>query len=256
MKKAILLVSFGTSYVDAAEKSLGCICQDLADETGSIPVYQAYTSGMIIEKLSGQGKKIDTVDKAICTMLDKHITNLYVIPTHMIPGVEYQKMVRAVEKYRPAFQELKIASTVLHEREDCGKMVLLLCEMLQFQHDYTYILMGHGTEDRANIRYHQMNEAFAQSGIVNVHIASVEAEPDLGDAMQVIEKQGFAKKVILHPFMVVAGDHARNDMAGKEDSYVTKLKGAGYQVEAVVKGLGEYAAFRRIYVDKLRKLQS
>jgi len=237
MKKAILLVSFGTSYVDAAEKSLGCICQDLADETGSIPVYQAYTSGMIIEKLSGQGKKMDTVDKAICTMLDKHITNLYVIPTHMIPGVEYQKMVRAVEKYRPAFQELKIASTVLHEREDCGKMVLLLCEMLQFQHDYTYILMGHGTEDRANIRYHQMNEAFAQSGIVNVH-------------------QGFAKKVILHPFMVVAGDHARNDMAGKEDSYVTKLKGAGYQVEAVVKGLGEYAAFRRIYVDKLRKLQS
>ena len=89
-----------------------------------------------------------------------------------------------------------------------------------------------------------------------MHIASVEAEPDLGDAMQVIEKQGFAKKVILHPFMVVAGDHARNDMAGKEDSYVTKLKGAGYQVEAVVKGLGEYAAFRRIYVDKLRKLQS
>ena len=68
------------------------------------------------------------------------------------------------------YNELKIASTVLHEREDCGKMVLLLCEMLQFQHDYTYILMGHGTEDRANIRYHQMNEAFVQSGIVNVHI--------------------------------------------------------------------------------------
>ena len=65
MKKAILLVSFGTSYIDAAEKSIDCICQDLADETGSIPVYQAYTSGMIIEKLSGQGKKIDTVDKAI-----------------------------------------------------------------------------------------------------------------------------------------------------------------------------------------------
>lgn len=254
MKKAILLVSFGTSYTDAARQSLDCICQDLREAGGNIPVYQAYTSGMIIEKLSGQGIKVNTVDEAIRAILGRHITDLYVIPSHMIPGMEYQKMVRAVEKYRPAFHELRIASTVLHEKKDCAEMVSLLCEMLQFQHGYTYILMGHGTEDEANIRYHQMNEALVESGIANVHIASVEARPDLEDAIQVMAGQNFAKKIILHPFMVVAGDHARNDMAGEKDSYVSKLKQEGYQVETIVRGLGEYASFRKIYVNKLRSL--
>lgn len=254
MKKAVLLVSFGTSYIDAARDSLDCICRDLEKAGGDIPVYQAYTSGMIVEKLAHQGIRIDTVDEAVRAMLQRQVTNLYVIPSHMIPGMEYQKMVRTVEKYRSAFRELKIASSVLHEEEDCAKMALLLCDILQFQHGYTYILMGHGTEDEANVRYQQMNEVFIQSGIMNVHIASVEAKPDLEDAMRMMASKSFAKKVILHPFMVVAGDHARNDMAGEADSYVTRLKEAGYQVETVVKGLGEYGAFRKIYVDKLQDL--
>lgn len=252
MKRAILLVSFGTSYTDARENSLDCIYRDLAAIDNDIPVYQAYTSGMIIEKLSEQGIKICTVEEAIREILDKQITHLYVISSHMIPGIEYQKMVQAVEKYRPAFQELRIASSVLHEKLDCKKMVALLCNMIQFKPDYEYILMGHGTEDAANVRYKQMNEAFMQEGIGNVHIASVEAKPDLEDAMQIIERKESVRKVILHPFMVVAGDHAQNDMAGEEDSYVTKLREAGYQTETIVKGLGEYSQFREIYKEKLR----
>lgn len=256
MKRAILLVSFGTSYADARENSLECIYRDLAAVDTSVPVYQAYTSGMIIDKLSGQGIKINTVDEAVCAIPDKKDTKLYVIPSHMIPGVEYQKLVRMAEKYRSEFKELKIADAVLQKEEDCSRIIPLLCDMIQFKQGYEYILMGHGTEDAANIRYRQMNEALARGGIVNVHIASVEAKPDLEDIMQVMAKRRFAKKVVLHPFMVVAGDHAWNDMAGEEDSYVTKLREAGYQVDAIVKGLGEYPQFRKIYTDKLRDFLS
>ncbi len=254
MKKATLLVSFGTSYRDAAQKSLDCICRDLEKVGDGVPVYQAYTSGMIVEKLSGQGVKIHTVDEAIHIMIEKHITNLYVVPSHMIPGIEYQKMVCAIEKYRPAFEELKIASTVLQEKEDCVEVAKLLCDILQFRPEYAYVLMGHGTEDKANIRYQQMNEAFRQLGIENIHIASVEAKPDIEDIIRVMKIKNLAKKVILHPFMVVAGDHARNDMAGEADSYAVKLKEAGYQVKTLVKGLGEYPEFRKIYTDKFCNL--
>lgn len=254
MKRAILLVSFGTSYVDAGRNSLDAICRDLRTAADGIPVYQAYTSGMIIEKLLGQGIKIDTVDEAVHAAIERQITNLYVIPSHMISGMEYQKMVRILEKYRSKFQEIKIAPSVLQEEEDCERIADLLCDILQFRSEYIYILMGHGTEDEANIRYQQMNEAFQRKGITNVHIASVEAKPDLEDIMQILKGLKSVKKVILHPFMVVAGDHARNDMAGDTDSYATRLEEAGYQVEAVVKGLGEYPAFRKIYVDKLQEL--
>lgn len=254
MRKAILLVSFGTSYHGARESSLERIYQELAGAANGIPVYQAYTSRMILEKLSGQGIKINTVKEAVRQILSEGAACLYVIPSHMIPGTEYQKMVRELEKYRSAFEKLKIAPSVLHKKEDCDKVVSVLCDILAFRPDCEYILMGHGSEDAANIRYQQMNEAFLERGFENVQIASVEAKPDLEDAINVMQKRPLARMVILHPFMVVAGDHAQNDMAGEADSYVTRLRKEGFQTKAVVKGLGEYSLFRKLYTDKLREM--
>ena len=187
-------------------------------------------------------------------VLSDGVSCLFVIPSHMIPGIEYQKMVRELENYRESFDAIKIASSVLQEREDCIRIALLLSEMFSFCLDYEYILMGHGSEDASNIRYQQMNEAFLEKGLFNVQIASVEAKPDLEDAIRNLQKRSSDKKVLLYPFMVVAGDHARNDMAGEEDSYLAKLRDAGFQAEAVVKGLGEYSQFRKIYIDKLLEL--
>lgn len=251
MKKAILFVSFGTAYQEARESSLECIARDLEIAGGTIPVYQAYTSRMVLEKLSGKGIIVNTVRQAAKQALSDGVRCLYVIPSHMIPGIEYQKMVRELENYRESFDTIKIASSVLQEEGDCARIAMLLSGMLGFCQDYEYILMGHGSEDASNIRYQQMNEAFLEKGLFNVQVASVEAKPDLEDAVRNLQKRGSDKKVFLYPFMVVAGDHARNDMAGEEDSYLARLRNAGFQAEAVVKGLGEYPQFRKIYTDKL-----
>lgn len=254
MKKAVLLVSFGTSYAEARENSLENIYRELSAVDGQIPVYQAYTSGVIIRKLEEQQIRIDTVEEAVRKALDHQVGCLYVVPTHMIPGIEYQKLIKILEPYQSAFQKLQISSAVLDRKEDCRKLVPVLRDILGIRQGYEYILMGHGTEDDANIRYAQMNEAFASAGLTNVRIASVEARPDLMDAISYLQNAGKVDKVVVHPFMVVAGDHARNDMAGEDDSYVSELQSLGYQVEAVIKGLGEYPQFRQIYVNKLREM--
>lgn len=254
MKTAVLLVSFGTSYAEARENSLESIYRELSAIDGQISVYQAYTSGIIIQKLAGQQIQIDTVEEAVHKALDHQVRCLYVVPTHMIPGIEYQKLMQILEPYKSIFQKLEIASAVLDQEEDCKKLVPVLRDILGFRKEYEYILMGHGTEDDANIRYVQMNEAFARAGLTNVRIASVEARPNLTDAISYLQNAGKVDKVVVHPFMVVAGDHARNDMAGEDDSYVAELQSLGYQVEAVIKGLGEYPQFRQIYVDKLKEM--
>lgn len=250
MKKAAVLVSFGTSHEDARKSSLEAIYREISAVDSDIFVYQAYTSGMILDKISKENLYIDTVDEAVKKALDDGAEVLYVIPTHMIPGIEYQKMLGMLEKYRPDFQKIQVTTPILNSEADCKKLIPVLKEMLEFYDDYEYILMGHGSEDEANVRYAQMNQAFVESGFHNVRIASVEAKPDLDDAMAELENRKKKKKVILHPFMVVAGDHAKNDMAGEAESYVSKLREAGYETEVVIKGLGEYPQFRKIYVDK------
>lgn len=253
MNRAILFVSFGTSYRKAREDSLERICKDLCSVDAQVPVYQAYTSQVIQKKLSAEGIFIPTVEGAVRQILEQGTDCLYVVASHMIPGREYQKMLRILERFRCKFHKLEVTSAVLQEAEDCKKLVPVLDQMLHFQKEYEYILMGHGTEDAANIRYLQMNWAFWEAGFPNVQIASVEAEPDLEDAIAVLQKRDMVKKVILHPFMVVAGDHANQDMAGETDSYVTRLQSLGYETEAVIRGLGEYPQFRRIFTEKLRK---
>lgn len=254
MRKAVILVSFGTSHRDARENSLDAIYGDIKKMCCDMDVYQAYTSGMIIKKLLSLGIKIYSTDEAVKEALKKGAEVLYIVPTHIIHGHEYDKITMICEKYSDKFNEIKIAPAVLENREDCEKVVSVLNSIISFDKKYEYILMGHGSDADANIRYEQMNEAFKNAGFTNVHIASVEAKPDIDDALNEMRKPDEVEKVILYPFMVVAGDHAKNDMAGEEDSYVAKLKDLGYNTEAVIKGLGEYPRFRKIYIDNLNKL--
>lgn len=254
MKKAVIIVSFGTSHRDAGKNSLDAIYSDIKNVYDDIDVYQAYTSGMIMKKLLSEGIKIYSTDEACSEALKNGAEVLYIVPTHIIHGHEYDKITMICEKYRDKFRELKIAPAVLENSEDCEKVVSVLNSIILFDKKYEYILMGHGSDAGANIRYEQMNEAFKNAGFTNVNIALVEAKPDLEDAVNKMRKPDEIEKVILHPFMVVAGDHAKNDMAGDKDSYVAKLKDLGYNTEAVIKGLGEYPEFRKIYIDNLNKL--
>ncbi|WP_443770105.1 sirohydrochlorin cobaltochelatase [Anaerostipes sp.] len=255
MKIGTIVVSFGTSHADARQNSLRAIYQDIVQEKKEDFIDEAYTSGMILDKLSKEGIEIDTVDQALQKAVEKEVTDLFVVVTHMIPGIEYQKILGIIDHYKDQFENIKVTTPVLDKEEDCQSLVPVLKEMFSFKDSYEYILMGHGSEDAANIRYAQMNEALKKAGLFYVRIASVEAKPDLSDAMQHLETMEQKKKVILYPFMVVAGDHAKNDMAGdEEESYATMLKKAGYEVEIHIKGLGEYPQFRKIYLEKYRKI--
>lgn len=255
MKKATILVSFGTSHEDARNHSIEQIHQDIQAINPEIFLDQAYTSGMILHKLAKENIHVNTVEEAVSHARENKVECLYVVPTHMIPGIEYRKMLGILEQYQKGFEEIRVTTPVLNTEEDCYNLVPILNEMYDFEENYEYILMGHGSEDEANIRYAQMNQAFVDAGFPNVRIASVEAKPNLEDAIEELQARGNRKKVILYPFMVVAGDHAKNDMAGEENSYVSKLQDAGYQVEVHLKGLGEYPGFRKIYVDKFKNIQ-
>lgn len=252
-KRAVLLVSFGTRYREARENSLECIYREIVRESG-LAVYQAYTSGVVIRKLAEQGVGMDTTEEAVGRLLREGADCLYVLPTHMIPGIEYDKMKTAVERYRTSFKRLEIAGAVLDRKEDCSRVIAVLREIFSFDPDKEYILMGHGTEAEANIRYEQMNTALLDEGLVNVRIASVEAKPELEDMIKEMRAPKQVKSVVLHPFMVVAGDHAIHDMAGEENSFVSRLEQLGYRTEAVIKGLGEYPQFRALYLERLLKM--
>jgi sirohydrochlorin cobaltochelatase len=256
MKSAVIVVSFGTSHRDARNNSLEQIYQEIraVAQPGDF-LAEAYTSSMIIRKLAKENIKIYTVDEAVKMAAESGARRLYVVSTHMIPGIEYRKLTELLEPYKTEFAEIRVTTPVLDTEVSCRRLVPVLKDMYQIREDYEYILMGHGTEDMANIRYAQMNQAFREAGMVNVRIASVEAKPDLEDAMAELSARGSVKKVILHPFMVVAGEHAKNDMAGEEDSYASKLREAGYPVEDYIKGLGEYPEFRKIYRDKFECIQ-
>lgn len=258
MKKVILLVSFGTSHEDAGRSSLDKIAEELSVTFEEMPVIQAYTSGMIIRKLAARGRRVYTVEEAFGEALSLGAEEMYVAATHMIPGYEYHKLEQILSNCAAAVQydkrRIKLTAPVLSEETDCTALVPVLQEILMFSDDYEYILMGHGTEAPANERYGQMQEAFLSSGLENVHMASLEGKPDLEDVISLLRKRKSNRKILLHPFMAVAGDHAKNDMAGKEASYLSTLRAERYEAEATVRGLGEYPRFRELYTERLRRL--
>lgn len=251
MKTAILLISFGTTVKEAGEKGIESIYRELSDANRDLPVYQAYTSKVVIRVLKEQGIYRNTVEEAILEAWNDGIQRLYVLPTHIIPGLEYEKMLKTLRRYRLDFEVLEIAPAVLSEEADCDKLVPVWKDMLGFDENTEYVLMGHGTEHSANVRYEQMQRAFEKQGFSNVHMALVEAKPDLEDVLGKL-RQRKVSKVVLHPFLLVAGDHARNDM---RQVFAKRLEEEGYEVQTVIKGLGEYPQFRALYLERFRKMR-
>ncbi len=254
MKTAILLVSFGTSHKEASQNSIDAIASSLSEAYGAFTVYQAYTSSMLIRRLAKEGIEVYNIEEALERAYNDKTDALFVISTHIIAGHEYNKMLGAVEKYRHKFAHIGIAKPLLYTKSDCSRITAVLNEMLEFKAENEYILMGHGTDAEANFMYHNMNTALKTAGFKNVHIATVEASPSLEDALKEMRPPDKVGSVILHPFMTVAGEHAKNDMAGENDSFLARINALGYSTHAVLKGLGEYASFRNIYVEKLRAL--
>ena len=241
-KKAILLVSFGTSHLDTKTKTLDNIGKKVTEYFEDYTIYEAYTSNIIINILQVKNQiSIDTVQAALERILGDGINELIVQPTHLLNGIEYEKIERMLKQYQARFHKLYLGAPVLTATEDYKYIVKHYPKVLpKVKEQEAVLLMGHGTSHYANSVYGALNDMFQNNGYESIYVGTAEAYPYLSDLIHRIKERGY-RKIYLTPFMMVAGEHAKNDMAGEEaTSWENLLRKEGYEVEVILRGLGEY----------------
>lgn len=244
----ILTVSFGTSYNDSRDKTIGAVENAIAAAFPEYEQRQAFTSQIIIDKLKERdGLEIDNIEEALDRLVADNVKTLVVQPTHVMSGYEYNDVVAAVEEYRDKFDSVSIGTPLLTSDEDYAELAQTLVDITaEYNTEGTAIVfMGHGTEHDANAAYSKLQNAMPAD---NYFIGTVEAEPTLDDVLAAVKEGGYTR-VVLEPLMVVAGDHANNDMAGdEEDSWKSVFEAEGFEVECVLRGLGEFPEVQQMYV--------
>ena len=269
----LLVVSFGTSFNDSRTADIGGIEKALQTAYPDWSVRRAFTAQIIINHVQARDdEKIDNMDQALQRAVDNGVKNLVVQPTHLMHGAEYDELTEAVESYKDKFESVTIAEPLLGEVGDSDDAVnddkkavaeAITAEAVKTagydslevaEADGTaFVFMGHGTSHTAKISYSQMQSQMNDLGYNNVFIGTVEGEPEDTACEAVIEKikEAGYKKVVLRPLMVVAGDHANNDMAGDdEDSWKSQFEASGAfdKIDTQIAGLGEIAAIQDLYV--------
>lgn len=253
-KNAILMVSFGTSYLDALEKTVDVLEHEVAETYPQYQVYRAFTSQMILNKLKRtQGLHFHNVREAMEQMMADQVERVIVQPTHIINGIENEKMLSELAEYRNHFASIQVGEPLLSSIEDYKKAVHALMGEVELAQDEVLLLMGHGTDHHATAAYPALEYVFHNLGYHNVFVGTVEGFPELEDVRKQLGNAAL-KKLVLFPFLLVAGDHARNDMAGKEDSWKTKLEANGYEVRPILRGLGELSGIRKIYMEHIEEV--
>ncbi|MDO4323666.1 MAG: sirohydrochlorin cobaltochelatase [Lachnospiraceae bacterium] len=249
-KRAILVVSFGTSYEETRKKTIDRIEQDIQERYADYAVYRAWTSGMIRRKiLKRDGIHILDVRGAMEQMEADGIDEVIVQPTHVLNGIENDLMAEDVLAYKSRFENIVIGAPLLTSQEDNDRVVQAVADMLSPAEGEALVLMGHGTEHYANSIYAALDYEFKDMGHKNIFMGTVEAYPAFDSLIRQVREVA-PRKVVLAPFMIVAGDHATNDLSGEEeDSWKSRFERAGFEVRCVLKGLGEYPAVRNIFLD-------
>ena len=253
MGKGILVVSFGTSHLDTMEKTITVIEQDIARQFPEWSVYRAFTSRMIVRKLKRtENMEIDTVEEALGRMAADGISEVIVQPTHIINGIENDRMMEDLMEHMSLFRKIRVGKPLLSSVDDYKKAIHAVMSEVGLETGEMLVLMGHGTDHHANAAYPTLEYTFHALGYNQVLVGTVESFPELKNVMaklEIAEK----KKIALMPFMLVAGDHAKNDMAGEEDSWKTELEDAGYAVRVILKGLGEFEGIRKIFLEHIEE---
>ncbi|MDR1353610.1 MAG: sirohydrochlorin cobaltochelatase [Treponema sp.] len=251
-KPVLLVVSFGTSFNDSREKTIGAIEKALADAYPGYEQRRAFTSQIIIDKLRERdGIRIDNVEEAMERLVSDGVRELLVQPTHVMSGEEYDSVISEVKPFEKNFARVSYGQPLLITDADYDELIdAITAETAGYAGDHTAVVfMGHGTEHTANATYAKLYQRLQGRGISGYYIGTVEASPTLEDVIDEMGKTGGVTKVVLSPLMIVAGDHANNDMAGDEpDSWKTILEAQGYEVVPVLKGLGEYPGIQKIFV--------
>lgn len=250
-EKELLVVSFGTSYNDSRRLTIGAIETALKEAYPDWSVRRAFTSQIIIDHVKNRdGELIDNVAEALERAIDNGVKTLVVQPTHLMPGFEYSDLKDELAEYADAFEQIVLGEPMLVSDEDFTAVAeAIVAATEEYDDGETAIcFMGHGTEAESNGVYARMQTVLTDAGHTHWFIGTVEAEPSVEDVLEAVQTGGF-KKVVLRPLMIVAGDHANNDMAGDEaDSWKSIFEEAGYEVTCVVEGLGQLEVVREIIV--------
>ena len=269
----LLVVSFGTSFNDSRAEDIGGVEKALQEANPDWSVRRAFTAQIIINHVQARdGEKIDNVEQALNRAVENGVKNLVVQPTHLMHGAEYDELVEALDSYKDKFETVTVAEPLLGEVGDDAAVVnedkaavaeAITAEAVKTagfdsleaaKEDGTaFVFMGHGTSHTAKVSYSQMATQMEKLGYDNVFIGTVEGEPEETACENVIAavKEAGYTKVILRPLMVVAGDHANNDMAGDDDdSWKSQFVASGNfeSVDCQIAGLGEIDAIQQIYV--------
>ena len=267
----LLVVSFGTSFNDSRVADIKGIEDALQEANPDWSVRRAFTAQIIINHIQARdGEKIDNMDQALERAVANGVKNLVVQPTHLMHGAEYDEMCEVIDAYRDKFASVSIAEPMLGEvgsdatvinadKEAVAKAITASAvadagfESLDAAKEAgtAFVFMGHGTAHVAKVTYSQMSTQMQTLGYENVFIGTVEGEPEETSCESVIEavKAAGYTNVVLRPLMVVAGDHANNDMAGSEDdSWKTMFEAAGFTVDCQIAGLGEIADVQALYI--------
>lgn len=253
-KPVILVVSFGTSYNSSRHITIGAIEDAIREKYGhEYDVRRAFTADTIIDILKERdGIEIDNVEAALDRCVADGVKTLVVQPTHLMDGFEYTDLADALEEYADKFDATALGAPLLDTPEDFEAVAAALGDAMASYDDgqTAFVFMGHGTEADANADYTTMQETFTARGMGAYFVGTVEAEPTCEDVIAAVQAAGYSRAV-LSPLMVVAGDHATNDMADTEDpeSWASKFAAAGIETTCLLVGLGQYAAIDDIYVD-------
>ena len=270
----LLVVSFGTSFNDSRAQDIKGIEDKLQEAYPDWSVRRAFTAQIIINHVEARDDEvIDNMDQALDRAVANGVKNLVVQPTHLMHGAEYDEMVEALDSYKDKFESVAIAEPMLGEVGDDATVINddkkavaqaitdEACKIAGYdsmeaaaEDGTAFVFMGHGTSHTANVTYDQMQTQMDDLGFTNAFIGTVEGEPEDTECQAVIEKvkeAGF-KKVVLRPLMVVAGDHANNDMAGDDDdSWKSQFEASGAfdSIDCQIEGLGRIEAVEDLYVE-------
>ena len=248
----LLVLSFGTSFNDSRRLTIGAIEDQLEKSFPDYSVRRGFTANIVIDHVAKRdGEKIDDIDESLKRAVDNGVKNLVVQPTHLMNGLEYEELKGDIAQYSDAFDKIAIGQPLLSSDDDFSRVENAIVDWTKDYDDgeTAIVFMGHGTSADSNGVYQKMQDLLTKDGHTNYFVGTVEATPSLDDVMAAVKKGNY-KRVVLEPLMVVAGDHANNDMAGDDkDSWKSQFEAAGYQVECLLRGLGENEIIRQIYVE-------
>lgn len=253
-KRALVVVSFGTTHRSTLDATISAIEQDLSAAFPEYDLYRAFSSRMVIKRLQDRdGLHIDTIEQVLERLAKQGYETVLCQPTHILNGVENDQLVKILHRYRRRFATLAVGKPLLSGAGDIRCVANFLPAVYPAGEREAVVLVGHGTDHHANAAYAALSYTFHADGNFQYQVGTVEGYPDMETTLRMLQEIR-AEKIRLIPFLIVAGDHAMNDINGDgPDSWKTALLAQGYQVEPVNRGLGECGEIRKMFVEHARQ---